>query len=75
MNELNKMLNKSFLVTTTISILTTGFKVVIPWKRKDYGDSEINHAYTKGWNDCIKETKKQRSAFMKMVKSASEKEI
>lgn len=58
------MTEKEFL----ISVLTTGFKVVIPWKMSCGKAPE----YCQGWNDCIKECKKQRSNFMKMIKSTPE---
>ena len=58
------MTNKEFLLST----LKTAFKTITPWKKRDYGVvSDINHAYTNGWNACIKEIKKNRVRYIKFI--------
>ena len=46
--------------------LMTFFRIVKPWKKRlDIGGDE--HTYAKGWNDCIKEIKKNGDKFFDML--------
>ena len=47
-------------------ILKMIFRIVTPWKKNYYDDkSEINNAYTTGWNACLKEIAKNKNKLIK----------
>ena len=64
------MNNKEFLLST----LKTAFKTITPWKKKvnslinDFR-KERESLYIEGWNDCIKEIKKNRAKYIKFIET------
>lgn len=43
------------------SVMATTGKVCIPWKL-NFGETE---EYRRGWNDCVKQAKKNRAKYLK----------
>lgn len=41
------------------------FITITPWKKRDYLDNDSE--YVKGWNNCIKEIKKNRVRYIKFM--------
>lgn len=46
-----------------IDIIKTAFRISTPWKKNWEGTEE----YRKGWNDCIKESKKEQKKFIQFI--------
>lgn len=52
-----------------IDTLTIAFRIVTPWKKKDSYINLGGSLYIKGWNDCLKEFKKNRLKLLKNIKN------
>ena len=52
----------------TSNVLRMAFKTITPWKKNKYTqDSQAwsEQRYVDGWNDCLKEIKKNRAKYLK----------
>ena len=62
------MNNKDFL----LSALKTCFKTINPWKKNVYTAPSTDlhsEVYINGWNDCIREIKKNEKKYIQFVET------
>ena len=45
----------------TITVIRNAFRFITPWRHNLPGD------YYKGWNDCVKEIRKNRKKYIKVM--------
>lgn len=51
-----------------LELLKTAFRTITPWKQRNWEDSSgYREQYVKGWNDCLKEIKKNRKKYLEFV--------
>ena len=53
-------IQKEFL----IQFLKMAFTTITPWKKSHF-ENQFSVEYIKGWNDCLKEIKRNRTEYIK----------